>query len=134
MTPSNSAHDDSLIERAREASKHAHAPYSSFKVGAAIQAGDQTFVGCNVENASYGLTLCAERNAVAAAIVAGAPKMDVIVVYTDTDGPTAPCGACRQVLHEFAPQIRVIMASRNGCQQRNLSDLLPMAFDLTEKR
>lgn len=134
MTASNSASDDSLIEHAREASKHAHAPYSGFKVGAAIQAEDQTFVGCNVENASYGLTLCAERNAVAAAIVAGASKMDVIVVYTDTDGPTAPCGACRQVLHEFAPQIRVIMTSRNGSQERNLSDLLPMAFDLSEKR
>src|SRR5687768_4403920 len=89
---------------ARAAADRAYCPYSRFRVGAAILGpSGTTYTGCNVENASYGLTSCAERNAVFQLISAGDTSFDVIVIYTPTPAPTAPCGACRQVLYEFNP-------------------------------
>lgn len=123
-----------LIESARRAQEHAYAPYSSFPVGAAVLAGDgRVFVGCNVENSSFGLTTCAERNAVAAAVVAGARPIAVAVV-TNRDH-VGPCGACRQVLHEFAPDMPVLTASRDAGDVRvgSLADLLPDGFVFRQK-
>jgi cytidine deaminase len=118
-----------LIEAAREAQRHAHAPYSSFPVGAALLAEDgRIFTGCNVENGSYGLTICAERNAVGAMVVAGARPVAVAVV-ANRAGVT-PCGACRQVLSEFAEDMPVVLASSSGDghQITSLATLLPGAF------
>jgi cytidine deaminase len=93
---------DRLIDAATAVREHAYAPYSEFSVGAALLAADgRVFVGCNVENASYGLTICAERNAVAAAVAEGATNFDALVIVTEVSPPAAPCGACRQVLTEF---------------------------------
>ncbi|MGC8781901.1 MAG: cytidine deaminase [Anaerolineae bacterium] len=117
-----------LTAAARAARRHAYAPYSHFQVGAALLAADGTiYAGCNVENASYGLTICAERNAVAHAVASGARDFVAIVVAT-ANGVT-PCGACRQVLAEFNPQLTVILVDEAG-QQRvySLAELLPAAF------
>ena len=123
-----------LIAAASEALTRAYAPYSRFRVGAAVLAGGQLFTGTNVENASYGLTICAERAAVFAAIAAGQRTMDAVAVVTDTPVPTAPCGACRQVLREFAPagnpaNLVVVCANLEGATSvHKLSDLLPNDF------
>src|SRR5262249_16014045 len=105
-------------------------PYSNFRVGAAILArSGEVFSGCNVENASYGLTICAERNAAFRMVAAGETEFDVIVVYTPTATPTAPCGACRQVLNEFSPLADVICVC-DGADviQSKVRELLPRAF------
>jgi len=118
-----------LLGTAREARQHAYAPYSKFRVGAAVLVEDgRVFAGCNVENSSFGLTVCAERNAVAAAVVAGGRPIAVAVV-TDDDH-VGPCGACRQVLAEFDQEMPVLLADRNGREVRSisLSELLPAAF------
>ncbi len=118
-----------LVEAARRAQKKAYAPYSDFPVGAAVLGDDgQVFPGCNVENASFGLTVCAERNAVAAAVVAGARPVAVAVVAPKE--ATAPCGACRQVLAEFSAAMPVIMATPEGDGRRveTLDLLLPGQF------
>ena len=118
-----------LVELARRAQQHAYAPYSGFPVGAAVLTEDgRVFLGCNVENSSFGLTVCAERNAVAAAVVAGSRPVAVAVV-TNRDH-VGPCGACRQVLHEFAPEMPVITAAQEGDEVRvgSLGELLPEAF------
>ncbi|MGE5236604.1 MAG: cytidine deaminase [Acidobacteriota bacterium] len=118
-----------LVEVARRAREHAYAPYSRFHVGAAVLAVDgRVFAGCNVENSSFGLTVCAERNAVAAAVVAGAQPAAVAVVTTRDH--VGPCGACRQVLAEFAPDMPVILAAHDGSDVRQvgLDELLPGAF------
>lgn len=108
--------------------ERAYAPYSHFRVGAALRAGDGTiYVGCNVENASYGLTICAERNAVAHAVAAGARAFAAIAVASANGA--SPCGACRQVLAEFNPQLTVILVDGAGDQRvYSLADLLPDAF------
>lgn len=119
-----------LIELAVEARKRAYCPYSNFPVGAALLAKDgRIFTGCNVENASYGLTMCAERVALFKAVSEGARGFLAIAIACG-EGPCAPCGACRQVLHELAPGLEVIMTDGEGKTVRRgkLADLLPQAF------
>ena len=118
-----------LIEAAQRAQVQAYAPYSKFAVGAAVLGADgRVFLGCNVENSSFGLTVCAERNAVAAALVAGTQPAAVAVVVNGK--AVAPCGACRQVLAEFDPAMPVVLASATDGGQRitSLDALLPGAF------
>ncbi|HEY3963878.1 MAG TPA: cytidine deaminase [Planctomycetaceae bacterium] len=119
-----------LTAAAKAASAHAYCPYSTFPVGAAVLTGDGSiFSGCNVENASYGLTICAERNAVFQAVAAGHVELRVMMVYTPTSSPTAPCGACRQVLFEFGPDARVhCFCDGPDVLEMLISDLLPNAF------
>lgn len=120
---------DSLIEAAREAQSHAYAPYSSFRVGAALEAVDgAVFTGCNVESASYGLTICAERAAVALAVGRGARRFRRIVVVSDAEPPASPCGACRQVLAEFGMDLEVEAVGRASHRRWRLGELLPDAF------
>jgi cytidine deaminase len=120
---------DSLISAARSAQSRAYAPYSQFRVGAALEAADGTvFIGCNVENASYGLTICAERAAVCAAVSAGAKRFRRAVVVSDVDPPAAPCGACRQVLAEFGLDLPIDGVGPKRTVTWRLSDLLPEAF------
>ena len=127
--------DDILVAAAVAAKASAYAPYSNFRVGCAIESDDgRVFIGCNVENASYGLTMCAERVAVGAAVAAGAKKFVRIVVATDVDPPSPPCGACRQVLHEFGAEAAVESVGPNWNRQWRLSELLPAAFDKDFKR
>jgi cytidine deaminase len=120
---------DALVRAAEAARRHAHAPYSRYHVGAAVETEDGAiYAGCNVENASYGLTICAERAAVCAAVAAGARKIRRAVVVTDSDPPGAPCGACRQVLAEFGLDMEVTAIGPAGRMQWTLRDLLPAAF------
>ncbi|MDZ8119863.1 cytidine deaminase [Pontiella agarivorans] len=126
MTP------EKLILRAFQALEHAHAPYSGYAVGAALQCEDGTvFTGCNVENASYGLTNCAERSAVFSAISGGHKSFTAIAIASSAAPPPFPCGACRQVLAEFcSPGFKVYIADGDGFQTVTLGELLPHAFDL----
>jgi cytidine deaminase len=118
-----------LIARARSALENAWAPYSGFAVGAAVAAGGAVYVGCNVENAAYPLSVCAERNAIAAAVVAGVTTMDALAVVTATEEPTPPCGACRQVMLELGdfPVIMATLANERR-QVERVRDLLPHPF------
>jgi len=119
-----------LEKTARTVAAHAYAPYSRFPVGAAALAGSgRIYAGCNVENASYGLCNCAERTAIFSAIAAGEKAIKAVAVFTPTPLPTAPCGACRQVIHEFGPEALVISVcdTKNRIETR-LSALLPAAF------
>lgn len=119
-----------LVEAASEAMSRAHAPYSGFRVGAALVAADgRVFVGCNVENASYPAGICAERGAVAAAVAQGARHFSTIVIVTGAERPTPPCGMCRQVLVEFAPALDVVSVTSGGATARwDLRNLLPEPF------
>jgi len=120
---------DRLIAAARAAQARAYAPYSNFRVGAALEAADgSVFSGCNVENASYGLTICAERAALSAAVSAGVRKFRRAVVVSDVDPPAAPCGACRQVLAEFGLDLPVEGIGPSRSVTWRLSELLPVAF------
>ena len=120
---------DSLIAAARSAQAHAYAPYSRFRVGAALEGADGTvFTGCNVENASYGLTICAERAAICAAVSAGVKHFRRAVVVSDVDPPAAPCGACRQVLAEFGLDLPIEGVGAKRTVSWHLSELLPAAF------
>ena len=122
--------DGNLIRAARAARKRAYAPYSKFLVGAAVRAGGRIFEGANIENASYGLTLCAERVAVAAATIAGARRIDAVAVASSTAPPTPPCGMCLQTLAEFAePDLRVVLSGARGAMvETTLGELLPHGF------
>lgn len=122
---------DRLVATAREARELAHAPFSRFKVGAALETADGAVItGCNVENATYGLTVCAERVAVLKAISEGHRSFRRIAIVADTSEPTPPCGACRQILWEFAGDLEVILANLTEETGRfRLKDLLPLPFD-----
>lgn len=119
-----------LEKTARSAASRAYAPYSEFPVGAAVLGSTgRVYAGCNVENASYGLCTCAERSAVFAAVAAGERTIRAVAVYTPTMLPTAPCGACRQVIHEFGREALVIcLCDGRGRIETRLSALLPAAF------
>jgi len=119
-----------LVRAARAVRDNAYAPASRFRVGAAVRAADgRIFVGCNVENASYGLTLCAERAAVCAAVAAGARELVAVAVVTGLDEPAGPCGACRQVLAEFGAGMTVVLAGHGErLRQTTLAELLPDPF------
>ncbi len=120
----------SLFDEAKAAAGRAYCPYSHFAVGAALITDDKRiYSGCNVENASYGVTLCAERNAITSMVRNGGRKIETIVVYTPTDKPTTPCGACRQVINEFSPHAHVIcICDGNERIELELEELLPRAF------
>lgn len=122
---------DPLVAAAATAREQAFAPYSEFRVGAALEAEDGTIIfGCNVESASYGLTMCAERVAIFKGISEGHRRFRRVAVVTDTDLPTPPCGACRQLLWEFAPAAEVLIANLNRTIKRyRVRELLPDAFD-----
>jgi len=122
---------DGLIAAALGVRANAHAPFSEFKVGAALEGDDgQIYTGCNVENATYGLSVCAERVAVLKAVSEGARKFRRIAVVADTDALTPPCGACRQILWEFCGDIEVILANLPGkTESLRLKDLFPRPFD-----
>jgi cytidine deaminase len=120
---------DRLVEEARAAQEHAHCPYSRYRVGAALETGDgRVFVGSNVENASYGLTICAERAAVVSAVSAGARNFRRIVIASDSEPPAPPCGACRQVLAEFGLELEVESVGPLQTRRWTLRELLPDAF------
>ena len=126
--------DEALVELAKKARAHAYAPYSGFAVGAAVLAADgRVFVGCNIENASYGLTNCAERTAIFSAVAAGARELRALAVAADGALPCSPCGACRQVIAEFAVE-RIILANLKGSRRVvTKEELLPFAFSLQQQ-
>lgn len=113
--------------------KNAYAPFSHFRVGAALLTSKgETFVGCNVENSSYGMTNCAERTAIFAAVAKSGPKLDIraIAVVNDQDVPCSPCGACRQVIYEFGPEATVFFKRSQGWTEAPIAELLPEGFRL----
>lgn len=118
-----------LIAAARKVRQHAYAPYSGFKVGAAVRgASGKLYLGCNVENVSYGATCCAERNAVAALVAAGETEVVEVCVFTEAAELTTPCGVCRQVIWEFGQGARVLCVSGAGQRWFQIGELLPEAF------
>lgn len=121
--------DEELLSRARAALENAYAPYSHYRVGACLLAADgRVFSGCNVENASYGLAICAERGAVMAAVAGGARAFERIAIVSEGSLPW-PCGACRQVLNEFSPGMEVLVQDGEGQTRRAaLCELLPLSF------
>lgn len=121
-----------IIKAAAETREKAYAPYSRFKVGAALLTEDgKIYTGCNIENASYSHTICAERVAVFKAVCAGAKSFQAIAIVTELDDPASPCGACRQVLAEFSADMKIIMANTKGkIIISNIKELLPLAFHL----
>lgn len=118
---------EQLIQQATEARSRAYAPYSKFAVGAALLGkSGRVYLGCNVENLSFGLTICAERNALAAAVAAGEKEFTAVAVIADSKTPVSPCGACRQVLAEFSPDLKVCSVNLEGERyEATLSELLP---------
>ena len=122
-----------LEQAARQVMKNAHAPYSKFRVGAAILlTNGQTFLGCNVENASYGMTNCAERTAIFTAVAKLGPKIEIraVAVTNDQGAACSPCGACRQVIYEFGPDATIFFQGANGPKQSHITELLPEGFRL----
>jgi cytidine deaminase len=123
--------DEELLRAAREVRERAHAPFSKFKVGAAIRDDiGRIFTGCNVENATYGLTMCAERVAIFKAVSEGAGKLERVAVVADTEALTLPCGACRQLLWEFCGDAELVLANLSGRQETlRLAEIFPRPFD-----
>ncbi len=123
--------EDDLIAAAADVRERAYAPYSNFKVGAAVETeGGDIYTGCNVESASYGLTVCAERVAIWKGISRGEKKFGRIAVVVDTEELTPPCGVCRQIIWEFCGDVPVILSNLNGKSEIiSMSELLPRAFD-----
>jgi len=131
--PASTTRNQRLLRAARKAMQHAYAPYSQFRVGAALLTSDGKIVtGCNVENASYGMTNCAERTAIFSAIAHSGPKLNIraIAVVNDQGMPCSPCGACRQVIYEFGPDATVFFQSANGWKSSHITELLPEGFRL----
>ena len=125
--------DDRLLRAARKVMKHAHAPYSKFRVGAAfLTTKGKLFAGCNVENASYGLCNCAERTAIFTAVAELGPKIEIqtIAVVNDQGVPCSPCGACRQVIYEFGPEATVLFQGKKAWKKSHITELLPEGFRL----
>ncbi|HEU5022057.1 MAG TPA: cytidine deaminase [Bryobacteraceae bacterium] len=122
---------DPLVQAALQARENAHAPYSQFRVGAAVEdESGRVYAGCNVENATYGLTICAERVAVFKAISEGARKFRRVAVVAETETLTPPCGACRQILWEFCGDVEIVLANLSGkTETLRLAALFPRAFD-----
>ena len=120
---------DAAVSAARDAMERAYAPYSNFRVGAAIVSGDRIHQGQNIEIASYPISVCAERNAIAAMVNAGDRRIDAVAVVTEAETPTPPCGGCRQALWEFGPDAMVVAETTNGTRASwTLRELLPDAF------
>ncbi len=122
-----------LLRSAQKVMKNAHAPYSKFRVGAAIFLNNgQIFSGCNVENASYGMTNCAERTAIFSAVAQLGPKIEIraVAVVNDQGVPCSPCGACRQVIYEFGPDATIFFQGAKGPKQAHITELLPEGFRL----
>lgn len=123
--------NEKLIKAATDARENAYAPYSNFRVGAAVEADNgDIYIGCNVESASYGLTVCAERVAIWKGISVGEKRFKQIAVVVDTEELTPPCGVCRQIIWEFCGDVPVILANLHGKSETvMMSELLPRAFD-----
>ena len=124
---------EQLLRAARRVTKNAYAPYSNLRVAAAILTSKgETFAGCNVENASYGMTNCAERTAIFSPIAAAGPKLEIrAVAIVNTRGvPCSPCGACRQVIYEFGPEAVIFFPSARGWKEAHITELLPEGFRL----
>jgi cytidine deaminase len=120
-----------LLQKAQQAAERAYVPYSGYKVGSAVKCSDGSiYTGCNVENASYSLTICAERTAIFKAVSEGHKDFTAIAIYVDSDKIFPPCGACRQVISEFAPDLPVVYANRNETFETTMALLLPGAFKL----
>ncbi len=120
-----------LFEKAKEVSKQAYAPYSNYHVGAAVLTDtDKIFVGCNVENASYGLSICGERNAIFNMVANGEKNIKAIAIYVDTDKLFPPCGACRQVIAEFGEDVDIIYGNDDKIITTTLKEILPHTFRL----
>ena len=128
-------HSKELVRLAQEEMQHAYAPYSNFRVGAAVLAASgKVYLGCNVENASYGLAICAERVAIFNAISAGEKDLEAIAIMSSGEERVTPCGACRQVMAEFNPDLQLILADDKGnYQEYTLAELLPEMFSLEKK-
>ncbi|MCM3700917.1 cytidine deaminase [Paenibacillus macerans] len=127
---------EQLIRQAIEARKQAYAPYSRFPVGAALLSGGKVYLGCNIENASFGLTNCAERTAVFKAVSEGNRRIEAIAVVAGTDGPVSPCGACRQVLAEFCDRdTKIYLTNLQGnTEEWTMEQLLPGAFQAKDMK
>ncbi len=122
---------NTLLEAAREAAQHAYAPYSGYNVGSAVRCKDGSiYSGCNVENASFSLSICAERAAIFKAVSEGHRDFTAIAIYVDSAKLFPPCGACRQVIHEFSPDLPVIYANHDETIETTMAALLPGAFSL----
>ncbi len=120
-----------LIEKAKEVSRKAYAPYSNYKVGAALLTkSGKVYTGCNIENSSYGLTNCAERTAVFKAVSEGEMEFEEMVIYADSPNLPTPCGACRQVLSEFSTELKITIISNKEQMETSISELLPLGFKL----
>jgi len=131
--PASTARNQRLLRAARKAMQHAYAPYSQFRVGAALLTSKgKVITGCNVENASYGLSNCAERTAIFSAIAQSGPGLTIrtIAVVNDQGVPCSPCGACRQVIYEFGPDATVFFQSVKGWKESHITELLPEGFRL----
>ena len=124
-------YEKKIIEAAKKVSENAYAPYSGFKVGAALLTGSgKIFTGCNVENSSYGLTNCAERTAIFKAVSEGETKFTELVIFSNTDDLFYPCGACRQVISEFSSDLKITIVSLNDELETTIAELLPHSFKL----
>ena len=122
-----------LLEKAKTASKYSYSPYSKFAVGACVlTANDKTYCGCNFENSSYGMTICAERNAIGTAIADGEREIKAVAIYSPNSKHCYPCGACRQVMSEFVSSdgLDIVLETENGIVVKTLKEMLPDSFEL----